>query len=58
MTQISDSAAATTLVGLPDDASATPAVLRGRALYRLVGLLLLVQILDGHANEGDAGSYW
>jgi AAHS family 4-hydroxybenzoate transporter-like MFS transporter len=47
MTQISNSAAATTLVGLPEGASATPAVLRGRALYLLVGLLLLVQILDG-----------
>jgi MFS family permease len=47
MTQISDSAAATTLVGLPDDASAAPAVLRGRALYLLVGILLLVQIIDG-----------
>ena len=46
MTQISNIAAATTLAGLPEAASATPAVLRGRALYLLVGLLLLVQILD------------
>jgi AAHS family 4-hydroxybenzoate transporter-like MFS transporter len=47
MTQISNSAAAIRLVGASDDASTTPAVLKGRALYLLVGLLLLVQILDG-----------
>jgi MFS family permease len=47
MTQINTNTAAVKFVNIPDAASATSAVLHGRPLYVLVGLLLLVQILDG-----------
>ncbi len=47
MTQINDSAAARASAAPPGDASASPTVLEGRALYLLVGVLLLAQILDG-----------